>query len=168
MLGFTQSGFKTFHVWRLHSILGQPAPLLHCRVGQDISFLIYSELLSSHYALCLWADAPNPDLGILVVLHWVTPLWQYLCTIPWAFFPQGRILHLSWQNFSQVPSACSSSLPRSCCKTALPLSVLTNPSSLVLPEHLSRVHSTSSRSLMQILNRTGVDYWPPSTGTMNP
>lgn len=105
LLGFTQSGFKTFHVWRLHSILGQPAPLLHCRVGQEISFLICSELLSSHYALCLWADAPNPDLGILVVLHWITPLWQYLCVPSHGLFSPrvgfcicpGRISHRSHQ-----------------------------------------------------------------------
>lgn len=130
------------------------------RCCQSLPFSLLKEPCPSTF---FWgADIPTPGLGILVALCWVTPVSQYLLVPPHGLLsPQGRILHLSWQNFSQFPSACSSSLSRSCCKTAPPLSILTDPRSLVLSAHLSRVHSTSSRSLIQVLNRTGASYCPP-------
>lgn len=87
---------------------------------------------------------------------------------------QGRILHLSWQNFIWFSSAHSSSLSRSHWKTAWPLSIVTGPSSLVLWEctllppviHTGVKQDRSKyRSFGTLL---GTRYWPPGTGTIHP
>lgn len=109
------------------------AVALHCCWGTNSSLLL--------------PNAPHTVSPQLVSLHGLLSL-------------QDRILHLSWWNSTWFPPAHSSSLSRSHWKTALPLRIWTGPSSLVFPANLMRVHVTSSRSLMQILNRTGASINP--------
>ena len=78
------------------------------------------------------------------------------------FLPTCRTLHLPLLNLIRFQSAELSSLSRSRWTTAQPSGVSTTPPSLVSSANLLRVHSSSSsRSLMKKLNKTGpsTDSW---------
>jgi len=87
-----------------------------------------------------------------ILVHGVVPP-QRQDLAPW---------HLSLLNFMRFLSTHFSSLLRSFWMAAQPSSASVNPPSLVSSENLLRVHSTSSsRSLVKILNRTAtsIDPW---------
>ena len=136
-----------------------------CVMQPRIPFAFFAARAHSWLKFNLVSTGTPSAFSAKLLYRWVSPS---VCWCLGLFVPRSRTLYFPMLNFMRYLSAHFSRMLRSLGMTAWPSHLSATPLMSVQSAYLLRVHSaSSSRSLMEMLNRTGpsTDSWGTSLVT---